>query len=60
MIHLEGFALLKRGTEIAERFGIPASFVRRALARYVLRITILDPINVGLLAVAVVIWAQWL
>lgn len=53
-------ALLRRWTEIAQRFGIPASFVRREVGRYVLRITLLDPINVALLAIAVVIWAQWI
>lgn len=52
--------LLRRWTAIARRFGLSAAFVRGEVARFVLRVTVLDPVNVALLATAVIIWGRWL
>ena len=48
--------LAQRWTAIGASFGVPASFIRRQMVVFVLRITVLDPVNVALLATAVLIW----
>lgn len=48
--------LAQRWTAIGESFGISRTFIRRQMVVFVLRITILDPINLTLLATAVLIW----
>ncbi len=48
--------LAQRWTAIGVSFGIPAAFIRRRMLIFALRITVLDPVNLALLATAILIW----
>lgn len=54
--YYRGLVLAQRWTAIGASFGIPAAFIRRQMVVFVLRITILDPLNLTLLAAAALIW----
>lgn len=48
--------LLRRWERVAARLGVPRAYVRRQVALFALRITVFDPLNVVLLAIALLIW----
>ena len=48
--------LVKKWERSGERLGIPRAVVRREVLRFVLRVTVFDPVNVGLWAIAAAIW----
>jgi len=52
------FLLIRHLEKVAGVAGMPAKMVRLLVLKYILRVTIFDPINLGLLLIAGMLWAS--
>lgn len=51
------FLLIRHLERVAGVAGMPAKMVRVMVFKYALRVTVLDPINLGLLMISGLLWA---